>query len=503
MDPSRPIVRKFAAWLSLWLTIPLEFLSTPRRKLGLTLPIRVAFAFVFVFTVFALVTALLWHRHAHPAWEQILKVAGAAAVLIVLGATLVQFLVRWWITTAGTRFPDIDDAWGQGLTAIAAAGFDLREIPLFLVLGVAEEQGARSLLAAAGVGMEVVAVPAGEVSGVHWFAGPECAVLVVARAGRLNSLVARANASPRGAGSASVQPAEPKTGTSTPHGPTRGSARTGLEQTGAESPDASLRLTEAETEDASARLAHVARRLLDERLPDCPINGILTVVPFDLVSRGDHEVGEMQTAVSADLATLRSELHLRCQVVLLVGGMEREDGFRELQRRLGSKIVNEQQFGKGYNPQCQPIDEELVAVSQHACGAFEDWTYHLFSRRGDQRLRNPRGNRQLYSLVCKIRSVQQRIENLVVNGFSATSETVGLAHMFSGCYFGATGDAKDRQAFVAGIFKNRLQTQHKLVEWTPAAIAKNERYQLIANLLVAVDIVLLSVILTLVVMGCT
>jgi hypothetical protein len=91
----------------------------------------------------------------------------------------------------------------------------------------------------------------------------------------------------------------------------------------------------------------------------------------------------------------------------------------------------------------------------------------------------------------------------VVNGYAATWETVGLPHMFSGCYFGATGDEKDRQAFVAGIFKNRLQPQHKIVEWTLAAIANNERYQLIANLLLAIDIVLLSVILTLVVMGCT
>jgi hypothetical protein len=253
-------------------------------------------------------------------------------------------------------------------------------------------------------------------------------------------------------------------------------------------------------ETATARLEHVCHLLCKERLPLCPINGILTVLPFDLVSRSDQEASEVHNAVRVDLATLRSVLQLRSQVVVLYGGMEREDGFPELKRRLGPKVSSEQQFGKGYNPHCPAIDEELAAVAQHACGAFEDWTYHLFAQKGE-RLSNPRGNRQLYALVCKIRSLQQRLENIIVKGFAANGDSNEKPHLFSGCYFGATGDKDDRRAFVAGVFKNRLLAQDEDVEWTNSAVADNDRYQWIANLLVAFDVVLIGAIVTMAVMG--
>jgi type VI protein secretion system component VasK len=261
-----------------------------------------------------------------------------------------------------------------------------------------------------------------------------------------------------------------------------------------------LALPKDQAEKATARLEHVCHLLRRERSPLCPVNGLLTVLPFEIIARGDPEASEVHNSVRSDLATLRTGLRVRSQVIALCGGMEREAGFPELKRRLGPKVANDQQFGKGYNPHCPSIDEELAAVAQHACGAFEDWTYHLFAQKSE-RLSNPRGNRQLYALVCKIRSLQQRIENVIVKGFAANGDSAEKPHLFSGCYFAATGDRDDRRAFVAGVFKNRLLAQDEDVEWTSDALAENDWYQLSANLLVALDVLLIGVIITAIVIG--
>jgi hypothetical protein len=530
------------------LAIPLEIVSTPKRVLGLSLPKRAAILVFLVFTLLAAGSFALWLKREHPELVHVLMSIAVVAVLIILSSIVVHYMVKAWLEHDLSGFPDIDEAWEEGLAELKAAGYNLSELPLFLVLGVPEEAAAKSLLAAAAVGVDVIAAPAGERCALRWFAGPNCAVLVVSHAGRLTRLVARAQEPPEMSPASSpgqplgtlqvpsqygktaapgFEPGDDFGRSSAPY-PTGGDSTLGApgarpaytagtltpEMAGGHAahrqaipgvPRVSQRappvaLTKDLAEMATARLEHVAHLLCKERLPLCPINGILTVLPFDLIARGDQEAAEVHNAVRVDLATLRSELRLRSQVVVLYGGMEREDGFPELKRRLGPKVAGEQQFGKGYNPHCPAIDEELAAVSQHACGAFEDWIYHLFAQKGE-RLSNPRGNRQLYALVCKIRSLQQRLENVIVKGYAANGDSNEKPHLFSGCYFGATGDKDDRRAFVAGVFKNRLLAQDEDVEWTNSAVADNERYQLIANLLVALDIVLVVAIVTLVVMG--
>ena len=116
----------------------------------------------------------------------------------------------------------------------------------------------------------------------------------------------------------------------------------------------------------------------------------------------------------------------------------------------------------------------------------------------DAQRSNPRGNRQLYSLVCRIRSLQQRIEHVIVNGFASDGESPAeLPQFFSGCYFAATGDKDDRRAFVTGVFKNRLLAQDNIVEWTNASLEENDWYFGISNVLVAVNAVLIGVIVAL------
>ena len=544
----------------LW--FPLQIVSTPKRILGLSLPRRAAILVFVVLSVLATVIFVLWNTSPNrPESRHFYYAIGIVAALIVLSAIVVEYMVKSWLEHDVSGFPDIDEAWQRGLAELQKAGFSLSDLPLFLVLGVPEEGQAKSLLAASLLSLEVTAVPAGERAALRWFAGPSACVLVLSQAGRLSRLVAKASEPFAGGGGAGdggggadapmqimgtlqppsefgrtaapgMSPADLRENfspTASPHLPGEQSTITNVPVQpaymagGTLTPDfgaqvheqpprggpaaahsgrrmAPLSLSKDQAETATARLDHVCRLLREERSPLCPINGLLTVLPFEIVARGDQEASEVHNSVRMDLATLRSGLRVRSQVIALYGGMEREAGFPELKRRLGPKVANDQQFGKGYNPHCPSIDEELAAVAQHSCGAFEDWTYHLFAQKSE-RLSNPRGNRQLYSLVCKIRSLQQRLENVIVKGFAANGDSAEKPHLFSGCYFAATGDKEDRRAFVAGVFKNRLLAQDEDVEWTDDAWAENEWYQWSANLLVALDVLLIGGIVTMIVIG--
>lgn len=230
----------------------------------------------------------------------------------------------------------------------------------------------------------------------------------------------------------------------------------------------------------NARLEHVCRLIKKARQPVCPINGILSLVPFRLVERAPEQV---QTASQRDLAVLRDELKLRCPLIVLVTEMDREAGFRELVRRVGVDRAKENRFGKGFNVWNSPTDEQLEAVARHACGAFEDWTYMLFKEH--EGLRKP-GNTKLFGLLCKIRgSFTDSLANVLADGYGykpdRDPELANSQFMFGGCYFAATGDVEDRQAFVRSVML-RLSQQEGELSWTDEAIREDDRFQLAANL---------------------
>ena len=541
------LLTKFARPIMPLFMGPMQLVSTPNRILGMSLPRR-AGVFVFLTLSVLAVACFFWTRpRLHDTGHEVHYI-WIVAVVVVVTPIVVEYMVRTWLDHGESQFPDIDQAWAQGLAKLREAALSLGDLPLFLVLGAPDEAQANSLMGASSLNLTVGSEPAGEGAPLRWFAGPDAAVLFVPAAGCLSRLAVKIGEAPtdfvspsQDAGTMSPPPDEPGRRVSrTVEIPESFSFdRTGMSQVprsmmsapvqptfmggiGTLTPDfgdqtsdqslgggslgavsrrfAAITLTKDQVETATARLEHVCRLLLKERLPLCPINGILMVLPFELVARGEQETSELCNSVKTDLTTLKTVLQLRSQVIALFGGMERTEGFPELMRRLGPKVANEQQFGKGYNPRCAPVKEELSAVARHACGAFEDWTSFLLAQKNEQRSNNPRGNRQLYSLVCRIRALQQRIEHIIVNGFSSDGETSAeLPNFFSGCYFAATGDKDDRRAFVTGVFKNRLLAQDNVVEWTDASLNENDWYFETANLLVLADVLLIGTIVTLLV----
>jgi len=233
-------------------------------------------------------------------------------------------------------------------------------------------------------------------------------------------------------------------------------------------------LATQESAEQLERLQHVCRLLRRARQPLCGVNGVLALLPIQVILGTPREVEELQRGVKADLRTLSRALELHCPVTALVVGMEQEPGFRELVRRVGRDRASVQRFGQRYDLRSVATADEMNALCAHVCGAFEDWVYTLFREQGA--LSKP-GNTQLYGLLCKVQlTVKHRLAEILAGGFGYDPhQRHDEAILFSGCYFAAIGESEDRQAFAKGVF-NKLVEEQEQIEWTPHALASHRRY---------------------------
>ncbi len=248
--------------------------------------------------------------------------------------------------------------------------------------------------------------------------------------------------------------------------------------------------------DQLQRLQYVAQLLRRARQPLCAINGVLSLVPYELVSSGSS-VDELQRAMHGDRLTLQRTLGLRAPSTALVVGLETERGFRELMRRVGRDRSQLQRFGRGFDLRALASAEELTSFSEHLAGAFEDWIYTLFREKDS--LSRP-GNTRLYGLLCKVRStVKGRLASVLVGGYGYDPilEPQEDPALFSGCYFAATGETEDRQAFVRAVFDKLLEEQEH-IEWTRRAQESERRYQSLALAGGVVDALLAATLLGLI-----
>ncbi len=455
-------------------------------------------------------------RHAM-SWPRIVT----ELVLVLVIPILIFRALSLWMMGDKSRFPDIDRAWNAGLEALAAHGFNLRSAPLFIIHGAGTETLHQRLMDATQHKFRIHGVPKGPAP-LHWYANARGIYLVLADVSWLDAVVTRADAMQREAGAlareqaapaeppaaaqpvfvpGTVVPAEP----ATPQPPVAPASQpqstlaldkfvsAGETPVAAAEPSrpadasdlgfagdlgAAVQLTSLESTRQTRRLEHVCQLLWNQRHPVCPVNGILTLLPFGLLQSSGQN--ELERAVAADLGTMHRALQVRCPVTALVTGMEEERGFRELVRRVGRDRAQNQRFGQRFDVRISPTVEEMRSFAPHVCGSFEDWVYTLF--REEEALTHP-GNTRLYGLLCKVRStLKSRLQDVLATGFGVSSKAARtLPIFFSGCYFAATGARADRQAFVRGVIGKLVEEQED-VEWAPAAVSGN-RWSLLLSLL--------------------
>jgi len=498
----------------------------PRSVLGLSLPARLALilaiCLLLMFLVIGYGLGLNPEEISRREWWN--SVAGVAVLVIVIPVVF-YFALRLWLEGELSAFPEIDHAWRAGMAELRRQGLDLTQIPVFLIIGSQGEEQERGFFQASRWSLNVKDAPEG-LAPLHWYANPEAIFLVCTDVGCLSKLSrdgirkiedANANVAPlagAAAGRASLretlapsslqQSAEVSDLTlSLPAQTYRPSdlqetMMPNLRETAAPTaPGRSPRqgerfgLTEEEDAEQQRRLDYVCQLLQRARAPICPLNGLLTILPYQVIMwEGGGEVAA-ERALRADLATIRQSLQLRCPVTALVCGMERESGFRELVRRVGLERARDQRFGKGYELESPPLSEQLCAVNAHACGAFEDWVYALFRER--DALGQP-GNTKLYALLCKVRNQLQERMVRIMECYVGQPEDEPL--LFGGCYFAGAGEREDTQAFVRSVLAKMLKQQGDL-QWAEAALAQDRIYQKLAFAGFAADGVLAVAILVL------
>jgi hypothetical protein len=429
----------------------------------------------------------------------------------------VYYTVKFWMQEAGERFPEIQRAWDEGIAELRRRGFDLHRTPLYFVLGSESSLKDQYLFAASGLDFAFTHFPKGRGLPIRWYACEDAIFVVTSHVGSLSDLARsasdvvssrRVEVPVKGPSAAAVGvtatcwPAEDEslmgdmdsgiikppskadvgyTGTLSLDETTLGVAAI---QTGGnpKKPPPQLVAPSRERIDLEQRrLAYLCRLANEERRPYCPINGVLLLLPINLILVDDNNGSFIRNAVRSDMAILIERFGLRFPVIPLVTGWEDDTGFQELRRRIeklepGTALKHRfgKGFGRGNTISDPPVKDQLAAMCMQACRSFEDWVYKLF--RDPKSLASP-GNRALYSLLCKVRRyLYPRLDNVVVEGLGCEDEEQApLTPVMIGAYFAAAGPHEDTRAFANKVFSRLLEVNEEL-EWTPAAEAANRRY---------------------------
>lgn len=538
MGTFREILR-YVTWpVRMLARIPASLISSPRRFLGFSLPTRVAFVVGSV--LFFLVVIYFAYKAkfgGNPNLSEVLWPAfPIALVLVVAISVAVHQIVRTWLKPVHSTFPDIDRAWQQILRTLEKQNVPIQDVPVFLVLGCPSREEADQLFRAAKL-KPTITTPAGDHPLVaYWI--DSALYLVLTRTSASSQLAAKLRqlddqsahevdlVRQAIAGStmherdldpvsqqrhmtmlaaadqlAARDEAEPPAEEAKEDLPSDARDTMVVDRNADEKAlgSGTLRLSQAAFQDAKQKLRYVCELLVQARQPVCSCNGILALLPFEIIRRGDQDTLELQKAVTGDMNVLRESLLVRCQTIAAVTGMQGEPGFCELLERVGRKRASSYRFGHGFRLWNPPIDEQVSAVVAHACKTFEDWTYLLF---GEKQGLARKGNKRLYSLLCCIRSVvYQRLERLMVEAFADHADDRkggGDALLFSGVYFMATGESEEEQGFVGSVVRKLTEDGNEgELAWTEKAVQTDERYHSATQLTLFVDGFLLLAVVAL------
>ncbi len=490
-----------------------------------TLPRRVA---IFVAVVLVAIVIGCWLEFRtnpyHVPWRYSLTPLRGLSVLLLLMVIPVSVYqaLKLWFQGEKSQFPDIDAAWQAGKEALRKQGLSLGDKPVFLVLGSTGEDQERALFEASKSPVLVRGVPEGPAP-LHWYVNNDRIFLSCTGASwltALSDLLARrgkrtgqnAGRSPAGrpAGtadldriSATIQPtaflrdegpagatvmplsksmkftpSASSVGTQTPAGARPSNEDSSATLYGNRSPafeeESPAIIPPSDAAEQEDRLQAVCELLRTARYPYSPINGCIMLVPFGVASATSQEIEELSKAINTDLVTMHNTLQVCYPVTAIFTGMDEEPGFRELMRRVGPEGCATNRFGMGYDLRSPASSGEIGNFAGHVCGVFEDWVYGLF--REDQVLKRP-GNSYLFSLLCRIRSsFKDRLSELLSQGFGYNDrlKPEEAPFLFSGCYFVASGNARDHRAFIQGIAE-KLDGEQDRMEWSAPAIAADRR----------------------------
>ena len=457
-------------WLLNLLTAPWRWLKRfVRGFLAMSLAARIAWAtalflsFVVLLTLAALLLSGGSGWTTLQAWWSPGK--GMLVIFLVcLVSVLVYYAARVWLQHDSGRFPDIDAAWDAALAEMARQQIDLRNSPLFLVLGCDGQEQERAIVGEAPVQFLVTSSPAGSAP-VHVHAGHDGVFVCLSTIGQ-SCLLADALRSrllqrrPAGA-AAAVGPAGES---SVPRGG----------------------LLPAQRSDAIDRLATLCELIRKQRSPLAAINGVLALVPFTPDDESLPFYTMMGQAICEDVVVVTRSFGLRAPLTVAFTDFDKLDGFPELLKQMPA-AQRTMAVGQAFPPSRAVTADQLTMVGAATCARL---TEQVAARLGRNESANqPLVNRKLISLMTRVRLTAHERVNAVLGNAAGFSAPGAGAPMLAGCFIMATDTMADRRAFVRGMFERMLGVQAEL-DWTPTQLSSDAWRRRTATLLKIVNVCL-------------
>ena len=401
------------------------------------------------------------------------------------------------------EFPDISEAWDEAIKALDRAGIDLRNMPVFLVLG-RPETSPEVLLQAARLNLDVKQSPPRSDAPLHVFATKDAVFITCEGAcllGKQSTFLASGGTpnlslsggddeeimktlSPVNAGGAVPeflairQRAERERRELTPDEQHRIRALIRQDQiqfAPIRNPDEVARQT--------ARFEHFCRLLIRDRWPYVPITGALLLVPF-AATDSDQDALDTGATCQHDLDVIHRVLQVQSPTLALVCDLETAPGFvdflesfpeKQRHQRIGHRcpfIPDLDKFTGDGDP-AKARAAMFESLAQWICGSVvANWVskhYRLETPGRDSVNSATTDNSHLFLFMNELRQRGRRLGRLLARGLTLeTPEPV----WFGGCYLAGTGtNAENQQGFVAGVFRRLIEEEKKgLVSWTGQAL---------------------------------
>lgn len=503
---------------------PAQSITYPYNKWGLTLPARLAIVIAFLIANIGLALGLALYTTETASAQVATGVAVSIAIIAIAIGFISKGLLTGWANETAQPLPvEVASAWDSCLKKTRDWSITLQDKPLIVMIGFRDSDHATSFMTASDEEFTILS-ESQEFGAVQLFSSEEANFLSISGVSSLSGLTQKledSGAKHKSAGGAVVDPDKdvfedtvfgqdfaeqgatidlvvPQEdfdmmleGNEEHHHATIGNPgefdnRQVMSSMMQKTRLAAVAHTDAELDDFSENLRALLQHLGLARTPRTTIDGLLVNLSFDLLAKDNLEE-QIEKSLQNDIRTIRDSLDELFPVYIVVGGMERESGFRELVRRIGKGRVKKHRFGSGFEAWGIPTTDSLEVLCDKACAAFEEWVFYLFKEEGGIR---KRGNPKLYTLLCQIRGkLRERLQRLVGRVFSVSENAHEVPCLFSGCYFAATGNREDQQAFVRGLFKRVTSNTNKGF-WTEKAIQKDSNFKAKRNMLHNINLVL-------------
>jgi hypothetical protein len=412
--------------------------------------------------------------------------------------------LAWWFFLLLTdprdgRYPDIDAAWAAGLRALDAAGIDIREAPLFVVIGK-PHSGTADFFAATRAPFAVRAEPRTPGAPVQIYATRE-AVFVACEGASVLARLADAFAARKTEASvpapADPLPALATTGYDLLDSPARPleviagepgppavmddkteSSRAALEEWLPRPGVGDIpSVPRDEMERFAARLKYLCRLIAERRRPYCPANGLIWLLPF-AGTESDAAADQTALAAHADQVAAEVGLQVYCPAAAVICDSQELVGFRDLLNGLPDALARERLLGRSFPlvPGVAPNERPgmlYAGIDWVARSMAPGVVYQRFGTEaegGGERW--SAANARLWRFTDELVRRRSAITRLIGQGIADGTDR---PPMLAGAYLAGTGPDERDQAFAAGVIQHLLALQNN-VAWTTAAIAEEADY---------------------------